>query len=46
MSSAKQIISEIERKGGGVVSVVSLSDTPRDRQPIINFGECKEEKNT
>ena len=35
-SSAKQIISEIEKKAGGVVSVVSPSDIPRDRQQVYN----------
>ena len=34
--SAKQIISEIEKKAGGVVSVVSPSDIPRDRQQVYN----------
>ena len=37
-SSAKQIISEIEQKAGrgGVVSVVSPSDIPRDRQQVYH----------
>ena len=35
-SSAKQIITEIEKKAGGVVSVVSPSDIPRDRQQVYN----------
>ena len=35
-SSAKQIITEIEKKAGGVFSVVSLSDIPRDRQQVYN----------
>lgn len=35
-SSAKQIISEIEKKAGGVISVVSPSDIARDRQQVYN----------
>ena len=35
-SSVKQIISEIEKKAGGIVSVVSPSDIPRDRQQVYN----------
>ena len=35
-NSAKQIISQIEKKAGGVVSVVSPSDIPRDRQQVYN----------
>ena len=34
--SAKQIITEIEKKAVGVVSVVSPSDLPRDRQQVYN----------
>ena len=35
-SSAKQIISEPEKKPGGIASVVSSSVIPRDRQQVYN----------
>lgn len=35
-SSARQIISEIEKKAGGVFSVVSPSDISRDQQQVYN----------
>ena len=35
-SSAKQIISETEKKPGGIASVVFSSVIPRDRQQVYN----------
>ena len=35
-NQTKQIIREIEKKAGGVVSVVSPSDIPRNRQQVYN----------
>ena len=35
-SRAKRISSETEKKTGGVVSVVSPSDIPKDRQQVYN----------